>query len=80
MPAVRHGLRCGAQRLRRHLAAEQPGRLLAHDDGAEQVVLDPLEREQLGQPGVSGADDRLSQTRHGPLISQPVPPDGLICR
>jgi hypothetical protein len=63
MPVTGHRGGRGAQCLRRHLTAVQPERLVADRDGPEQVVFDPLEREQLWQlvaghwhlvPGMNG--------------------------
>ena len=59
----------GPQGLSGDLAAEQPGRIRTHRHAAEQVVLDPLEGQQLRQPGVDRANNGVSHTRHGPLIS-----------
>jgi hypothetical protein len=70
LPAGRHGFRGGPQRLGGDLTAEQPARLLGHDDRAEQVILDPLQIQDLGQPGLLRGRHRLHLTDHGPLISQ----------
>src|SRR6266851_4590871 len=72
MAAGGHRRECGAQRLGRDLTPVEADRLGAECRRPEVVVLDALQREELGQPVARAAHERSGSARlvMAPLISQ----------